>query len=67
MVDYVRIYEALSVECMKCGMWEETGIDDPRGHLEMFDYDYQRDHYTCNKCGSNCICAVELREYRDEE
>ena len=66
MSDYIRIYEAQAVECMKCDAWEQTGLHNPRSDFAEFEYDYDQEHYTCQNCGTNCVRASTICEYRDE-
>ena len=67
MSDYIRIYDARAVECIKCNEAEEAGIGNSRTDFTLFDYDPDKDHYTCGSCGMQCVRESELREYRDYE
>jgi len=67
MADYIRIYDARCVSCLKCDNIEEMGVDDPRSNFGQFEYDYGAKHYTCLKCGTQCVQEAEIKEFRDWE
>lgn len=67
MVDFTRLYHAQRVECLKCDNWEEMGGGNSRSDLGQFTYDYDKDHYTCEECKTNCVQYACITEYRDDE
>jgi len=66
-VDFIRLYSATALECLKCDNWEEGNATwSCFEHIENDGTD-EGDHYKCSECGSCCVKESEIREWRDYE